>query len=68
MTQPKFTEVHEQTRTYHFPGGHTIVLVGVKSIAVSASGTHRINTTDGVKHIIPPGWLHIEFTAKDWTF
>ena len=64
---PKFTPVHEQNRTYTFPNG-TVSLEGIVDINVSKSGTHRINTKDGKKHIIPPGWIHIEFDAKDWTF
>lgn len=64
---PQFIKVAEQNRTYHFPNG-SITLKGVDSINVSKSGTHRINTTDGRKHIIPTGWLHIEFDASKWTF
>lgn len=65
--KPEFTEVNEQSRTYHF-AQRSFTLVGVMSINVSKTGTHRINTLDGKKHIIPPGWLHIEFDATDWTF
>lgn len=64
---PKFTAVNEQNRTYHFPNG-SVTLTGVVGINVSKSGTHRINTKDGKKHIIPPGWIHIEFDAPNWTF
>ena len=65
---PKFTEVNEQNRTYVFPNFQRVTLNGVVSINVSKSGTHRINTKDGKKHIIPSGWLHIEFEADSWTF
>lgn len=65
--KPEFIEVHEQNRTYHFHNGK-VVINNIKSINVSKSGTHRINTYDGKKHIIPAGWLHIEFDAADWTF
>jgi hypothetical protein len=69
MTDPavKFIEVQEQNRTYTFVNG-TVKLEGVTSINVSKSGTHRINTKDGKKHIVPPGWIHIEFDAPEWTF
>jgi len=67
MEKPTFTEVNKQTRIYYFPTG-TIKVVDVISINVSKSGTHRINTADGKKHIIPSGWLHIEFDAAEWTF
>jgi len=63
----KFIEVKEQNRTYTFPSG-TVKLEGVTGINVSKSGTHRINTKDGKKHIVPSGWIHIEFDAPEWTF
>lgn len=66
-SKPEFVEVKEQKRTYTFAGG-TVTIYGVVSINVSKSGTHRINASDGTKHIIPPGWLHIQFEADDWTF
>lgn len=70
MGKPEFNELQppESSRTYVFPGGDTIELKEVKRIAVSASGTHRLETEDGKKHIIPPTWLHIKFEATDWTF
>lgn len=69
MSKPKFIEVKEQQRTYTFPNGDKISLQDVVGISVSASGTHRINTKDGLKHIIPPSWIHIEIdTDADWTF
>lgn len=64
----EFIEVNEQNRTYTFSSGAKVTLNGVVSINVSKSGTHRINTRDGKKHIVPPGWIHIEFDAKDWSF
>lgn len=57
----------ERVRRYHFVG-YTVVLYDVRRIAVSKSGTHRLETGDGKKHIIPTGWFHIEFEAADWTF
>lgn len=66
--KPEFTTIKEQNRTYYFPGENHISLNKVQSINVSKSGTHRINTADGKKHIIPFGWIHIEFEADDWTF
>ena len=65
--KPQFIEINEQNRTYYFPKG-TVELIGVVSINISKSGTHRLNTKDGKKHIIPFGWTHIEFEATDWTF
>lgn len=67
MSILEFTEVKEQTRIYRFPTS-SVTLNGVVSVNVSKSGTHRINTKDGKKHIIPYGWIHIEFDAPEWTF
>jgi hypothetical protein len=64
----EFTKVESQNRTYIFPKGEKVHLKNVHSIHVSKSGTHRINTEDGKKHIVPTGWIHIEFDAKKWTF
>jgi hypothetical protein len=68
MTKPVFKKVKLQDRTYHFPNGAKVELKGVQSINVSPSNTHRLNTKDGKKHIVPSGWVHIEFNAKDWSF
>lgn len=65
---PEFVEVNEQYRTYYFSNGDKVKLEGIVSINVSESGTHRINTKDGKKHIIPSGWIHIEFGADEWKF
>lgn len=67
MSIPEFVAINEQSRIYTFPSGK-VAINGIKSINVSKSGTHRINTDDGKKHIISSGWLHIEFDAKEWTF
>lgn len=66
----KFTELApcEKKRTYHFPGGEKVELHDVERIRVSDSGTHRLETGDGRKHIVPPGWLHIEINVEEWTF
>lgn len=66
--KPQFTEVEIQNRIYTFPGNEKISINEITSINVSKSGTHRLNTADGKKHIVPSGWLHIEFDAKEWTF
>ena len=57
----------EKTRTYTFPNG-SVSVNDVKRISVSDSGTHRLETSDGKKHIIPTGWLHIELDVDSWTF
>lgn len=63
----EFTEVYQQDRIYKFPNMN-LEIKDVISINVSKSGTHRINTKDGKKHIVPKGWCGIEFEAQDWTF
>lgn len=60
----------EKSRTYHFPGGEKVALQDVRAFASRQSGTHRLETGEGVErrlHIIPSGWLHIEIDAGDWT-
>ena len=64
----EFVEVNEQDRIYYFPQNETVEIENVISINVSKNGTHRINTSEGKKHIVPKGWLHIEFNAEKWTF
>lgn len=68
MSAPTFQVINEQERTYYYADGSSFTLKGVESINVSASGTHRINTTDGGKHIVAPGWQRISFVADNWTF
>ena len=69
MSKPEFVELSptERSRKYTFPGGDVVELKLVNRLAVSASGTHRVETEDGAKHIIPTGWIHIEIDASDWT-
>ena len=49
----------ERKRTYHFPG-HTITIENVVTVCVRLSGTHRLESADGRKWIINPGWSAIE--------
>lgn len=67
--KPEFTELTpaEKSRKYHFGSGVTEIQ-DVCRIAVSKSGTHRLETADGKKHIVPSGWLRIELEVEDWTF
>ena len=68
-TKPEFIEVNRQDRIYEFPGGCKVEIKDVISINVSKSGTHRINTLDGLKHLVAPGWLHLICNIDgDWTF
>lgn len=53
MAIPNLKELvpQEKTRTYTFPSGK-VVLENVTKFAVSDSGTHRLETQDGKKHVI----------------
>jgi len=70
MSVPEFVELSpvEVSREYTFPGGDKVKIDGVAKIAVSESGTHRLETKSGGKHIIPRGWIHIELDVQSWTF
>jgi len=70
MATPKFVELEpvEVSREYTFPGGEKVRIENAARIAVSESGTHRIETKDGRKHIVPSGWIHIELDVPAWTF
>lgn len=57
----------ERKRTYYFPSGQTVTLVNVTALCVSASGTHRLETADGMKWIVRTGWLGIELDMDNWT-
>lgn len=67
MAPPKMTDVREQDRLYVFPGGETIFVEAVIKFGVGKSGTHRLETKDGRKHIIAPGWLQIKLDLDEWT-
>jgi len=70
----EFGKVELQDRTYIYPPSgdrvqeYKVTIRNVVSINVSESGTHRLNTREGDKHIILPGFLHIKFNADEWTF
>jgi hypothetical protein len=60
-------EPPERKRIYHFPG-RSIVIENVVAVAVRPGGTHRLETADGRKWIVNPGWLAIELDMDAWTF
>lgn len=57
----------ERKRTYTFPGGDIIEFKNVSHIKVSASGCHRLQTGDGLKHIVNTGWISITLEVDEWT-
>jgi hypothetical protein len=70
MATPTLTKlaVPERKRTYLFPGGETVTIDNVIAVGVRSSGTHRVEAADGMKWIIPPGWLAICLDMDAWTF
>lgn len=69
MSNLEFTKLGcpERKRIYHFPAG-TIAVENVIAVCVRPSGTHRLETSDGRKYIVPAGWLAIELDMDVWTF
>jgi len=56
----------ESFRRYHFQSG-VFTVEHVVGLCIRASGTHRLNTADGRKFVIPAGWLAIEIGAESWS-
>lgn len=69
MAKPDFVKLDapERLRTYHFPNG-TVSFAEVTKVAVGKSGTHRLETADGKKHIVNSGWLSITLDMDEWSF
>lgn len=57
----------EKKRIYHFPG-RSLAIENVVAVCVRPSGSHRLETADGKKWIVNPGWLAIELDMEAWTF
>lgn len=67
--KPEFVKIDppEKSRTYRFSGG-SVTFTNVTHVCVRPSGTHRLQTADGKKHIVSIGWLSIELDIENWTF
>lgn len=65
MVEGTATKVNETRRTYFFPKGDEVNLKGVIELLVRPSGTHRLKTVDGMMHIVPTGWIHIEIDSPE---
>lgn len=67
--KPVFTKLEspERKRTYHYDGGKSFEVTNVVALCVRPSGTHRLETADGKKWIVPAGWLAIELDVDAWT-
>lgn len=62
----EFTEVQEQSRTYHYAGDVTFTVDKVIRFAAPGS-THRLETSDGRKLIINGDWLAIDIDTENWS-
>lgn len=72
MSQWRKLTNKERSRTYHFFADNgdkvQVEVVGVKSLRVSPSGTHYIETETGKKLIIKNTWYTLEINADKWSF
>ncbi len=57
----------EKSRTYVWPSGSRDKIDNVTHICVRPSGSHRLQTSDGLKHIVPAGWIRVEVEAVEWS-
>lgn len=60
--------VPERKRTYTYADGACLEFADVVRVCVRPSGTHRLETADGGKHIVPAGWLAMTLDVDEWTF
>ncbi len=58
----------EKSRTYIFSDEKKLKFENVARVAVSKSGTHRLELEDGSKFIVNNDWLTILIDAEDWSF
>jgi hypothetical protein len=58
---------NEEWRAYHFQGGVHVKLVAPMTLHVAENGDHRILTADGRAHLIPYGWIHLQWQPKPGT-
>ncbi len=61
----------EKNRTYYFISKQEVIPVSfenVTRVGISTSGNHRLETKDGLKHIVPQGWVRITLEMDEWTF
>jgi len=58
----------ERSRTYVYPEGEgNLTYENVVRLEVRASGTHRLETADGKKVFVRPGWKAVEIDTDEWT-
>ena len=57
----------EKSRTYIWPNGFRDTLENVVAFCARPSGTHRLETADGKKHVVATGWCRVEIDVEAWT-
>lgn len=63
--QEAFVDVsHQIERNYHFPGGDIITILGPIKLGVY-EGWQRIFDFTGRCHMIPPGWIKVDWVVED---
>lgn len=69
MADIKWTELNppEKRRVYVFANGVRLKLKNVVRIEVRESGKHRVETAEGRKLFVAPGWLWVEIETDAWT-
>lgn len=62
-----FTNIcSEEFREYHFPKGESIRINNPTHLNVSASGGHRVfSSENGMSYYIPKGWILLAWKAKE---
>lgn len=58
----------ERMRTYIYKDGFNLEIKNVISVSVRPSGSHRLETSDGEKWIVLPGFIAIKLDVDEWTF
>lgn len=67
IAAPKKSPIGERARTYVWPNAVTNTIQNVTHICARPSGSHRLQTADGLKHIVPSGWIQLVIDADEWS-
>lgn len=65
-------EPKERSRTYHYFSNQDddfdLCFENVVAVEVTEHGFHKLETEDGGKWIVAPGWKYIYLDVDSWTF
>ena len=61
---PVLVSVAEGARVYHYPNGKTLRVENVVKFGAPGT-THRLESRDGRKWIIAPGWIAVELIGVE---